>query len=116
MLQEATFLDYLTGEHGLTKRLRELAEPTLSDIPQQHHVLFPQAGLGQTFPPTCLVHGTEDTAVLIGESRALRDRLEHIGVPCRLFEVAGAEHSFDYSEGHEKLLDEVFQVVKGWFA
>lgn len=116
MLQEATFLDHLTGEHGLTKRLRELEAPTLADVPQQHRALFPQAGLGETFPSTCLVHGTDDSAVLIGESRALRDQLEHTGVSCRLFEVAGAEHSFDYSEGHEKLLDEVFQVVKGWLA
>ncbi|KAF8605055.1 alpha/beta-hydrolase [Ceratobasidium sp. AG-I] len=116
MLQEGTFLDYLTGEHGLTKRLRDLDAPTMADLPQQHRLLFPQANLGKTFPPTCLVHGTDDSAVLIGESRALRDRLERIGVSCRLFEVAGAEHSFDYSEGHEKLLDEVFQVVQGWFA
>ncbi|KAG8681768.1 hypothetical protein FRC09_017248, partial [Ceratobasidium sp. 395] len=113
--QEGLFLDYLTGDHGLSRRLGEKGAPTMTDIPKQHHLLFPEANVSPLFPSTCLVHGTEDSAVLIEESRAMRDRLQHIGINCRLFEVAGAEHSFDYVEGHEKLLDEVFQVVEGWF-
>ncbi|KAG9104414.1 hypothetical protein FRC06_002649 [Ceratobasidium sp. 370] len=115
LLQEALFIDYLTGEHGLTKRLGEREKPTMSDIPEQHRLLFPEACISPSFPPACFVHGTKDSAVLIGESRAMRDRLQHIGVQCQLFEVEGAEHSFDYGEGHEGVLDRVFRVVEGWF-
>ncbi|CAE6524299.1 unnamed protein product [Rhizoctonia solani] len=114
LLQEGNFLDYLTGEHGLSERLRALDQPTISDLPQRHWGLFPETGLSSSFPPTCLVHGTEDSAVLIGESRALRDRLHNLNVPCQLFEVKGAEHSFDYQDGHEEVLEQVFQVLRGW--
>jgi acetyl esterase/lipase len=114
LLQEGLFLDYLTGDRGFSERLRQLNEPAVTDVPQQHHVLFPEAGLNSSFPPTCLVHGTEDSAVLIEESRTLQDRLRAVGVSCRLFEVDGAEHSFDYQEGHEELLEQVFQIVLGW--
>ncbi|KAG8763742.1 hypothetical protein FRC11_013197 [Ceratobasidium sp. 423] len=116
LLQEATFLDYLTGEHGLSERLRALGQPTISDVPRQHWSLFPETGLSSSFPSTCLVHGTEDSAVLISESRALRDRLHNLNVPCQLFEVKGAEHSFDYQDGYEEVLEQVFQVLKGWLA
>ncbi|KAG9126526.1 hypothetical protein FRC07_003148 [Ceratobasidium sp. 392] len=115
LLQEGLFLDYLTGDHGLSGRLRAQEEPTISHIPKQHRLLFPGATVSSNFPPTCLVHGTQDSAVLIEESRAMRNRLEHIGVKRQLFEVEGAEHSFDYTEGHEEVLGEVFQVVEGWF-
>ncbi|KAG8723992.1 hypothetical protein FRC12_024383, partial [Ceratobasidium sp. 428] len=115
LLQEGLFLDYLTGDHGLSRRLREKDVPAMSDMPKQHHLLFPEANVSPSFPSTCLVHGTEDSAVLIEESRAMRNRLQHIGIKCQLFEVEGAEHSFDYVEGHERLLDEVFEVVEGWF-
>ncbi|KAG8744704.1 hypothetical protein FRC10_009618 [Ceratobasidium sp. 414] len=115
LLQEGLFLDYLTGDHGLTRRLREREEPSMSDIPEQHRLLFPEACISPSFPPTCFVHGTKDSAVLIGESRAMRDRLQHIGVQCQLFEVEGAEHSFDYAEGYEEVLDRAFRVVVGWF-
>ncbi|QRV76081.1 alpha/beta hydrolase family protein [Ceratobasidium sp. AG-Ba] len=114
LLQEGIFLDYLTGEHGLSGRLVGLETPSMFNVPEQHHLLFPEACVSSSFPPTCLVHGTEDSAVLIGESRAMRDRLQAVGVHCELFEVVGAEHSFDYAPGHEEVLDKVFQVVKGW--
>ncbi|KEP54250.1 alpha/beta-hydrolase [Rhizoctonia solani 123E] len=114
LLQEGTFLDYLTGDHGLSEGLRALDQPTINDVPQEHRSLFPEAGLSSGFPPTCLVHGTEDTAVLIGESKALSDRLRNPNVPCQLFEVEGAEHSFDYQDGHEAVLEQVFQVLQGW--
>ncbi|KDN42974.1 hypothetical protein RSAG8_06500, partial [Rhizoctonia solani AG-8 WAC10335] len=114
LLQEGKFLDYLTGEHGLSGTLRVLDQPTISDVPQEHWNLFPESGLSSGFPPTCLVHGTEDSAVLISESRALRDRLHNLGVLCQLFEVEGAEHSFDYQDGHEAVLEQVFQVLQGW--
>ncbi|KAH7345216.1 Alpha/Beta hydrolase protein [Rhizoctonia solani] len=114
LLQEGTFLDYLTGEHGLSEGLRALDQPTVHDVPPQHQVLFPEAGLSPGFPPTCLAHGVEDSAVLIGESRALRDRLHSLNVPCQLFELQGAEHSFDYQDGHEEVLEQVFRVLKGW--
>ncbi|KAF8707477.1 Alpha/beta hydrolase family, partial [Rhizoctonia solani] len=114
LLQEGTFLDYLTGEHGLSERLRVLDRPIINDVPQQHQGLFPEAGLNSSFPPTCLAHGTEDSAVLIGESRAMRDRLHNLNVSCKLFEVKGAEHSFDYQDGHEELLEQVFQVLSRW--
>ncbi|KAG6334808.1 hypothetical protein ID866_4280 [Astraeus odoratus] len=119
-LQLGTYLDYYTGEHdpSLSASLRSMSTNDLTPsagvpfapIPEQHRRLFPQLGVTPTWPPTCLVHGTSDTAVPIEESRSLRSLLEAANVEVVLTEVDGVEHSFDYmppAEGvsYEELYD-----------
>ncbi|GLB38669.1 putative alpha/beta hydrolase fold [Lyophyllum shimeji] len=127
-LQLGIFIDYYTGAHengGLSVILRDAldARPTSRDddeeflnrmralIPPQHHALFPQLGVSARWPPVMLVHGTEDTAVPVGESRSLARLLSACGVTVEVMEVEGVEHSFDYESGAEKRFGEVFDQV-----
>ncbi|KAI6139322.1 alpha/beta-hydrolase [Pisolithus tinctorius] len=104
-LQLGTYLDYYTGMHepSLSAHLRTLPVdatsrlyPDPDPIPEQHRRLFPQFGVSSVWPPTCLVHGSSDTAVLIEESRHLRSLLASANVDVVLWEVDGVEHAFDY--------------------
>ncbi|KAI6044867.1 Alpha/Beta hydrolase protein [Pisolithus marmoratus] len=105
-LQLGTYLDYYTGMHepSLSAYLRSLPVDLTSrveglranSIPEQHRPLFPQFAVTSAWPPTCLVHGSADTAVLIEESRHMHSLLMAANVDVELWEVDGAEHSFDY--------------------
>ena len=97
-LQLGTFLDYYTREHepSLSEHLRSLSFPALG-VPEQHRRLFPQLGISPAWPPTCLVHGTSDTSVLVEESRHLYSLLKEVNADVVLWEIPGAEHVFDYS-------------------
>ncbi|KAI6098223.1 Alpha/Beta hydrolase protein [Pisolithus sp. B1] len=106
-LQLGTYLDYYTGMHepSLSAYLRSLPVDATSrveglranPIPEQHRRLFPQFGVTSAWPPTCLVHGSSDTAVLVEESRHLHSLLVAANVDVELWEVDEAEHSFDYA-------------------
>jgi acetyl esterase/lipase len=95
-LQQATWLDYYTGDHTLSERLRSASsrESVLSEHVSKE--LFPQFQITNSFPPTLLVHGTDDTGVLLEESRHLQSLLEKAGVKSTLTEVEGKEHLFDH--------------------
>lgn len=104
-LQLGTYLDYYTGMHepSLSVYSRSLPVDATSrleglhvdSIPEQHRRLFPQFGVTSAWPPTCLVHGSSDTAVLVEESRHLHSLLVAANVDVELWEVDGAEHAFD---------------------
>jgi acetyl esterase/lipase len=115
-LQLGLFLDYYTGDHepSLSLSLREALDVNSSDvdqtqrieqmrslIPDKHLPLFPQFGVTSAWPPTLLFHGMEDSAVPVGESRNIKTLLEGVGVPVRLIEFEGREHSFDYEPNAE---------------
>ncbi|KAF5377871.1 hypothetical protein D9615_006688 [Tricholomella constricta] len=127
-LQLGVFLDYYTGAHdngGISLVLREASEakpPPADDdaeflqdvralIPPEHRGLFPQFGVSGQWPPTMLVHGTEDSAVPVWESRSLARRLAACAVEVELREIEGREHSFDYEDGAEEMFGEVFDAV-----
>jgi len=121
-LQLGTYLDYYTGQHdpSLSDCLRSLltttTTPVTESIPEEHRRLFPQLGIPPTWPPTCLVHGSSDTAVLVGESRCLHSLLKAANIDVVLWEVPGAEHSFDYNppvEGvsYAKLFDDIVDFL-----
>ncbi|KAG6810093.1 hypothetical protein H0H92_013342 [Tricholoma furcatifolium] len=137
-LQLGVFIDYYTGDHsneGLSAHLRDTlklhsegkdrAEIGLNDtnidairslVPSAHHGLFPNLILSEgkmdlQWPPTVLIHGTEDSAVPIRDSRSLAKKLEACGAHIQLFEMEGREHSFDYEPGAEELFGEVFDKV-----
>ncbi|KAG2419780.1 hypothetical protein HFD88_004576 [Aspergillus terreus] len=54
----------------------------------------PVARVGSTFPPTFIVHGSEDRMVPIGLSRRLLEVLRGCGVRCGMVEVPGEDHTF----------------------
>ncbi|KAG6898409.1 hypothetical protein C0992_004120 [Termitomyces sp. T32_za158] len=133
-LQLGVFIDYYTGAHengGLSVSLRdalalkpgfEASDQSLAEfdnliralIPVQHRGLFPHLGASRDWPPTVLVHGTEDSAVPIWDSRNLMRRLQVLGVNVELYEVKGREHSFDYETGAEELFENVFDRVEAF--
>ncbi|MDR3620897.1 MAG: alpha/beta hydrolase [Paludisphaera borealis] len=45
--------------------------------------------------PILLIHGTDDSWVLIDQAREMRDKLERMGIPNRLIEIVGARHGFE---------------------
>jgi acetyl esterase/lipase len=142
-----TFLDYYTGEVGLSEKTlacwhhvsssnnrssengadhyseatseqSSSASADLSNIavvralgntiPSKHQPLFPQLSvnilpedqsLPSYWPPTCLVHGTSDTAVPFAESVYLSEMLKEAGVEVELVKFDGKEHSFDLAPG-----------------
>lgn len=142
-LQLGIMLDYLTGEHvpSLSSALQaslgvdklDLAASTypyansegeafdvVNDrlkrlVPKRLHGLFPQFSVTPSWPPTYLVHGANDTAVLAHESHHMHRLLANAGVDVTLALVAGKEHSFDYEPDAEALHGkEVFDVVAKW--
>ncbi|KAF8651940.1 hypothetical protein AX16_004583 [Volvariella volvacea WC 439] len=100
-------------------------------VPEKHHVLFPQLYLTSTpspsptalnpplaevksdfnthWPPTLLIHGSEDSAVRPEESQNLYRLLRKRNIPAELQIIPGMEHSFDLAadaeERHASLLD-----------
>ncbi len=59
-------------------------------------------------PPTVLVHGDQDQAVPVQQSRELVQRLTQAGVPARLVERPGVGHGYPGWEGDVALLAEWF--------
>ncbi|KAE9404896.1 alpha/beta-hydrolase [Gymnopus androsaceus JB14] len=100
-LQLGTYLDYYTGEHGLSEALRATKEgsdstnPLRSLIPAKHLPLFPQFNVDASWPPVLLIHGSEDTAVPVSESKRMYELLQEAGVLSRLTIVEGEDHFFD---------------------
>ena len=155
-LQLGTYLDYYTGQHepSLSAKLRELTLGTslddastvrseiiarmLGSIPERHSSLFPQLIVplkvrSGEWPLTVFVHGTDDTAVPIQESRNLHqliltsgsslvneatpeaDETRRASTGSRLIEVFGEGHSFDLApdaeEKHGNVFDEVVEYL-----
>ncbi|KAF9783255.1 Alpha/Beta hydrolase protein [Thelephora terrestris] len=105
--QLGQWLDYYTGDHTLSQRLRQLrssgTEPLLAPDPakagevigEKNIKLFPQFGVTENWPPTLLVHGTADSRVPFSESKHLAEQLTAVGVENELIVVDGREHAFD---------------------
>ncbi|KAF9562498.1 alpha/beta-hydrolase [Agrocybe pediades] len=123
--QRGNYLDYYTGLHepSLSAALRSVLSkenPTLEDfkrvIPKDKQSLFPQLSIDANWPPTLLMHGTIDDAVLIDESRNLRDIIKATGTPVELIEVEGVQHAWDYfpvaETTHSKEFDAVIEFVR----
>ena len=77
------------GTQKLKKRRMETA------IPEEIRYLFPQLHITKSFPPTYLVHGTNDVQVDCRESKEMAKRLYEVGVVCDLVLAGGLGHDFD---------------------
>ncbi|PSR83859.1 hypothetical protein PHLCEN_2v5568 [Hermanssonia centrifuga] len=123
-LQLGTWLDYYTGTHDVSIALRNTAsltgdssygsvseKPDSSDVlhknsllknavlSDEHLPLFPQFNVTTSWPPCLVIHGAQDTAVLVQESYHMAHLLERTQVDATLRVVEGREHSFDYAPG-----------------
>lgn len=78
-----------TDTQRIRKRRMEAA------IPENIRYLFPQLHITSSFPPTYLVHGTNDKAVDCRESKEMAKKLYEVGVKCDLVLAGGLGHAFD---------------------
>ncbi|KAF9016522.1 alpha/beta-hydrolase [Hymenopellis radicata] len=98
-LQLGVFLDYYTGQ------------PNTTAIDEGNKELFPEANISSSWPPTLFVHGDQDTAVPVGDSKNLHRLLLEAGAHSELVVVPGCEHSFDYVQGNEEKFGTIFERV-----
>lgn len=80
-------------------------------FPPTYFNLFPQFSTMENWPPTLLIHGTDDSAVLVEESRFLAQKLRSAGIEVHIHELPGVEHSFDYGVGADEIYMNVFDDV-----
>jgi len=121
--QLGEWLDYYTGDHTLSMRLRQLRSPPISGtepppaldpikarevIGEKDTGLFPQFGVEESWPSTLIVHGSEDSQVPLFESKHLTERLKAVGVESELIVVEGQGHSFDYASNAESVFGGLF--------
>jgi acetyl esterase/lipase len=107
--QVGEWLDYYTGDHTLSRRLRQLrSSPASTELPsildpikareligEKNLRLFPQFGVAGDWPPTFFLHGSEDKKVPLHESEHLAKKLKSLGVKNELVVVEGKDHGFD---------------------
>lgn len=121
-LQLGVYLDYYTGAHGLSAVVGDALEEEkrVERLLAQSGALslFPQFSTGadagasaSKWPPTIFCHGTEDSAVPVGESQYLAALLGRAGVEVKMLEFEGEEHSFDYAPGAEEKYAKEFDEV-----
>ena len=101
LLDKGEWLDYYTGDHQLSERLR--ASPSAESVPSKHTSLFPQFGITSSWPPTLMVHGLCDNSVSIDSSLHLQSLLEAAGVEVHLKAIEGQDHLFDHVANAENL-------------
>lgn len=106
--QLGKWVDYYTGDHSLSDRLR--ANRRKETIPDEHIVLFPQFGNLSQWPPTFFVLGETDTVVPLYVTKNLTGLLEEAGVEITVRVAPGEDHLFDVlphaEEVYGKMLDE----------
>ena len=121
--QLGQWLDYYTGDHTLSERLRQLRSsppsgpelPSTIDLTKAREVigeknigLFPQFGVTENWPRTLFVHGSKDAQVKLDESKHLAEKLKANGVESELIMVDGQGHTFDYAPNAEGKFGKLF--------
>ncbi len=82
---------YLRPTSALTAFMGcDMSEPSCQE---RAHEADPIHYVRSGLPPTALMHGTDDCAVQVGQSRLLNTALQAIGSPVSYYELAGATHS-----------------------
>jgi dipeptidyl aminopeptidase/acylaminoacyl peptidase len=65
-----------------------------SPYPAQLEKIDPLLNVSKSWPPVCIVHGTEDTMIPMSLSQDLEKRLKEEGVEVEFIEVEGEGHTF----------------------
>ena len=100
--QNGLFLDYLTGIHGLSKRLRTLpGDKRKSMVPKSAQKAFPEfyVDVSLPHPPVLFVHSKDDAIVPLSESLETHRQLKEAGVRTEIFLLDGAKHGQVSSDG-----------------
>lgn len=110
------FLDFLTGDQTLSERLSEVddyhARAAMVENCEKVKYLFPQIWIDKSFPPSIIIHGDEDRAINIDESRRLVDKLNECEVPCTFLVAEGKGHQFEERASPEVYVKFVKPVVQ----
>ncbi|KAF7979034.1 hypothetical protein HWV62_44023 [Athelia sp. TMB] len=92
-LQTGTYVDYVSGNTGLSETLRALPySRRAAAIPSNTVDCFPQLRIDAQFPPSVFIHGDADTFVPVDESNHTHTQLQEAGVESELLLVPGGEH------------------------
>jgi acetyl esterase/lipase len=100
--QNGLFLDYLTGIHGLSERLRTLpGDQRASMVPKSVQKAFPEFSIDGSLlhPPALFVHSKNDAIVPLSESLKTDRQLKEAGARTELFLLDGEKHGQVSSDG-----------------
>lgn len=84
------------GQFRISKSLRTLRE------------MSPVTHVTADDPPTILIHGDQDRAVPVGQSRSIIERLSDAKVPARLVVREGVGHAYPGWEADTRLIADWF--------
>ncbi|KAF9485770.1 alpha/beta-hydrolase, partial [Pholiota conissans] len=110
-LQIGTSIDYVTGQHepSLSGVLRQVLldesksfADLVAAIPEEHKCLFPQLAVDANWPPTIMMTGMADTAVLPEETYHFYSLLERAKVRSALLKIPDVDHLFDFAPDAEE--------------
>jgi dipeptidyl aminopeptidase/acylaminoacyl peptidase len=68
---------------------------------------MPLYGADKNYPPTMLIHGTEDTDVPYEQSVLMAERLKEVGIKYELITIPGAEHGL--TGGDPAVIDSAYR-------
>jgi len=94
-------------QHGLWPRAVSGWDP--DEEPEKFFPYMPVRNVTAEFPPTLLIHGTEDTDVPFEQSQLMAQQLARHGVEHKLISVTGAEHGLAGAEPRE--VDAVYEMA-----
>jgi acetyl esterase/lipase len=86
--------------------------------PEKFFPFMPLKNVTNEFPPTLLVHGTDDTDVLHEQSELMQEEFIAHSIPHELFSVEGAEHGLwranpqDVQRSQDKVLEFINKYMK----
>jgi acetyl esterase/lipase len=107
-IRKGNFGSILTHEPGLSAMLAK-GEP----VPKKHQRVCPFFGVDRDYPPTAIIHGTDDTLVPLSASEGFEKVLKESNVKY-VFLTAPGEHGFDgqpSEEVYKKVLKKAMQFV-----
>ncbi|OZJ06755.1 hypothetical protein BZG36_00263 [Bifiguratus adelaidae] len=108
IIRNGNFGSILTHEPGLSARLAK-GEP----VPKKHQRVCPFFGIDRDYPPTVIIHGTDDSLVPVSDSEAFAKVLKESEVQYVLLTAPG-DHGFDLKsseELYEKVLKKAMEFV-----
>ncbi|OJJ46518.1 hypothetical protein ASPZODRAFT_117065 [Penicilliopsis zonata CBS 506.65] len=93
ILEQALFVDYLTGVKGLGAKI---AAEGVAAVPPHLQILFPtHFSITKLLPPLVVVHGTGDRDVPVTDGEAWVEKCRQVGATVAYYPVQGMEHGFD---------------------